>query len=216
MPHYVFNSNGNQPQSKFFTTVWQSAIGELPYRYLFYGGAIRGGKTYVCLAVLISLLTKYNRAKAIVIRESLSALQSTTLSSFKKFGLKGRWKHTASSQIFEFYNKSELIFFSEAYATDKDGDRFKGLETNFILLEQIEELQEQTWQKSMERVGSHYVPGVQPNPLILSTFNPTQGWVKKMIYQPYSQGELVAPFYYQHASPKDNKFVTQEQWDNWK
>ena len=34
------------------------------------------------------------------------------------------------------------MFMTEDYANDKDFDRFKGLEVNGFLLEQIEELQE--------------------------------------------------------------------------
>jgi hypothetical protein len=213
----VFDSRKNFVQDRFLRMIMLSASGKTDYRYLFYGGAIRGGKTFVCLAGLGILLEKYKGTRAHVIRESLPSLQQTTIPSFKKLGFKGKWRTEGGSIVFRFLNSgSELVFFSEAFAADKDGDRFKGLETNFILLEQIEELHEQTWQRSIERVGSYYVEhGIQPEPLIMSTFNPTQNWVKDLIYVPWEKGELKSPYLYMHASPKDNPFVTAAQWKNW-
>jgi len=67
-----------------------------------------------------------------------------------------------------------MFFFAEGYEKDKDLTRWDGLEVNFILLEQIEGLQEITLQKAMERVGSYVIHGKkQPAPLILITVNPT-------------------------------------------
>jgi hypothetical protein len=88
------------------------------------------------------------------------------------------------NNYFEYDNGSRIYFFAENFKNDKDLDRFKGLETNIFLLEQMEELQQATFLKAIERCGSHYLRGYDNLPgLILGTFNPTSGWLKEEIYE---------------------------------
>ena len=89
-----------------------------------------------------------------------------------------------------------------------------GLETNGIFLEQAEELSEKTYEMAMSRIGSWYLPKM-PRGLLFMTFNPTQRWVKKMIYTPWVEGTLPAYYYFMGALPTDNPFVTQNQLDIW-
>lgn len=189
----------------------------LSHWYYFYGGAIRGGKTYVCLYLLIKAALQFDGFRAHIIRSTLPNLEQTVLPSFAKLvdpQYVKRWSKDKSNYYCEFVNGSRIYFFPESVSTDKDLDRFKGLETNWILLEQIEELAKITYEKSIERVGSWYIDPMPP-PLVLSTFNPTQGWLKQDIYDAYVKGELKSPYYYQNALPTDNPFVTDAQWENW-
>ena len=54
-----------------------------------------------------------------------------------------------------------------------------------------------------------------PPPLLLGTFNPTDSWVKKKIYDPFREGTLPEGWHFQEALPDDNPYVTPEQWSNW-
>ena len=104
---------------------------------------------------------------------------------------------------------------AEGFDRDKDLDRFKGLMTNGFLLEQAEELQYDLFQKAIERAGRWFGVKVMPPPIILATFNPTFGWLKKRIHDNYRDGTLKAPYYYLQALPDDNPWNTAEQWNSW-
>lgn len=207
----------NEKQKKFYEVVVNelspSGVG---YRNFFYGGAIRGGKTYLCLAILVMLCRIFPKSRWCVVRESNTSLTATTVASLKKIlqFTTCRWSHKAGDHYVEFPNESRIIFMSESFASDKELDRFKGLEVNGFLMEQLEELQEATYFKCLERSGSWYCDPMPPA-FNFCTFNPTFNWVKTKIYDEYIKGRLEVPFYFLEASPKDNPFVTAEQWKQW-
>jgi hypothetical protein len=111
-----------------------------------------------------------------------------------------------------FKNGSEVLFMAEDFDNDKDFDRFKGLEVNGFVLEQIEELQEGLIDVCTIRAGRHKITGVdkkgiplkQPKPIILANMNPTLLWPKKKIFDPWSKGQLPARWYYLPAKITDN------------
>lgn len=185
------------------------------YRNFFYGGGIRGGKTYVSLTIFSLLAKKYPGSRWHVIRESMPLLKATTIPSMEKIldGTPVKWHRGADYHV-RFPNASRIHFISENYQRDKDLNRFKGLETNGILLEQLEEIQYATWQKALERVGSWYTTPMPPS-FIFATFNPTQGWLRSEIYDKWKRGELAKPYYYLTALPTDNPYVTADQWAGW-
>lgn len=208
----------NEKQITFYNAVMRELSKDAEgLRNFFYGGAIRGGKTYLCLTILVILSRIYAGSRWYVIRESGVSLNATTIPSIKKI-LKYsqvKWSNKAGDRFVEFPNGSRIYFMAENYANDKELDRFKGLEANGFLLEQLEELQEATYFKCLERSGSWYDCDPMPPPFNFYTFNPTFTWVKKKIYDVYKKGELRKPFYFLEASPRDNPFVTAEQWKQW-
>ena len=216
----VFNLDINPKQRLFFETVIEAVEQKNSYRYLLYGGAIRGGKTAICLFTLHFLCVNYPGLKCHVIRNTYPNLTSTTIPSFLKLCPSRRIINRSKSyynNYFEYDNGSRIYFFAENFKNDKDLDRFKGLETNIFLLEQMEELQQATFLKAIERCGSHYLRGYDNLPgLILGTFNPTSGWLKEEIYEKSKNNTLPDTYYYLNARPTDNAYVTQAQWENWK
>lgn len=191
------------------------------YRFFFYGGAIRGGKTYVCLTALVLLAKKYPNSRWHIIRNDLSNLLKTTIPSMEKLlhGANVVWHRVSSDYYIKFPNGSRIYFFQEMLPKDPDLARFKGLETNGIFLEQIEELSRKTYEKAKERVGSWKIPllplEANPPPIILSTFNPTNNWLKSEIYDKYAANELTVPYYYMSALPIDNPYNEAHQFEVW-
>lgn len=190
------------------------------YRFFFYGGGVSGGKTHISLALfIIAASTIYPNSRWHVVRESMSSIEQNVIPSIQEIlehsdGLK--WKRTKSDYYCEFPNKSRIYFIGENFAKDKDQNKFKGLKSNGFILEQIEELQYKTFEKCIERAGRWYgVIGPMPPPIIISTFNPTYGWVKKKIHDEHRRGKLNKKFYYLQALPKDSPWNTEEQWSNW-
>lgn len=182
-----------------------------------YGGAIRGGKTFLFLAVFVLLCRMFPGSRWHVIRASFPDLQRNTIPSLMRILLSARgvrWKRSSSDYYVRFPNGSRIYFMSENFKQDRDLNRFKGLETNGFLLEQIEELQYETYQKAIERAGSFYIEKMPP-PLVLATLNPAYNWVHEIVYEAWEKLGDAAPFHYTVALPSDNSKVTPEQWEQW-
>lgn len=182
-----------------------AAIFSWQYSFLCYGGAMGGGKSYVCLMVLILLCRKFPNSKWCVIRESVPTLKRTTLETFKKIVPTNFVKsYNQQDQIYTFINGSQIIFMAEDFAHDKDFDRFKGLEVNGFLLEQIEELQEDLLKVCFVRAGRWLIKDMPPRPLILANVNPTLLWPKTKIYDKWAKGQLPQDWFYIPAKISDN------------
>lgn len=214
----VFDLTKNQKQQEFWTKFWQSIAGTLPYRYFFYGGAVRGGKTSICLTILYFLARKYKNSRWHILRESYTDLEDTTIPSWDKFYSNSEHiSHVIRSRNnyhVNFKNGSKIFFKSESYIQDPLLGWMDGLETNGIFLEQMEGLSEKCFNKSLERVGSWYIDDMPP-PLIFGTFNPTQEWPKHKIYLNHKKGVLDSKYLFVEALPDDNPFVTSDQWEAW-
>lgn len=207
----------NPKQYDYFLEVVKACNGVTKKRKFAYGGAIRGGKTWITLFILTWLCKMYPNSKWYVIREDFPVLQSTTIESLKKM-LRGspdwNWHSEKGNYYVERRNGSRIYFIGENYIRDKDLNDFLGLECNGVFLEQLEGLQEKLWEITSSRVGSWYIDPMPPA-LMFTTFNPTQKWPKTKIYEAYQKGTLADDFFYMSALPSDNAFVTEDQWNTW-
>jgi hypothetical protein len=117
-------------------------------------------------------------------------------------------------------NGSVIMFKGENYDKDKTLESFKGHETNGFILEEVSETRLETYHKCVERAGSYVIvpePSAgQPSPLIIMTCNPTQTWVKQLIYDPFKKGELPSHIYYLASFVTDNPHLPQKYVDNLK
>lgn len=179
------------------------------YRFLLYGGSVRSGKTFAGMAALIMLSIEYPGSRWVIVRKDLQTIKRNTLPSWEK--IKPREfivSHNFDTQTVTFANGSQIIFFGENYDKDKDFNRWRGLECNGFLLEEINELQEQAYFKAIERAGSYVIKdGKQPPPLIMATCNPSFGWVKDRFYDPWQNGTLPSHQVYIQANIRDNPYI---------
>lgn len=215
VPHTDFCIAGEKSNPKQIEFLC-NALNPKWYRYFAYGGAIRGGKSYVVLFILHQLCLKFPKSKWVIVRASLPDLKKTTIPSFKKLidtPHYGTWNNSVPI-TFKYINGSELLFIPESIAIDPDLNAFLGLECNGLFLEQMEELSKKMWEMALQRSGSLYIDPMPPA-YIFTTFNPNQGFSKELFHVPYMKGELKEPFYYKPALPKDNPFVTDDQWTAW-
>lgn len=208
----------NIKQAEFHDKVMQSMAGLLNFRHFFIGGAIRGGKTFICLYLLVRLARMFPQTRWHIVRASFPDLEDTTIPSMEKLiGKTGRdfvWNRKPSNYHIFFNNGSRIFFTSENIKQDKNLSAFLGLETNGIMLEQCEGLSQLMYQTAIQRIGSWYVPKM-PKPVLLGTFNPTQNWIKKIIYDKWIKGTLPEQTLFVEALPNHNPYVTDEQWQNW-
>lgn len=212
------NGKVNVPQCNFYDTVINAVGRRNAFRFFFYGGAIRGGKTYVSLFIFVMLARTFPRSRWHVFRSDFPELEDTTIPSMEKLiGTEGKdfvWKRKSSNYHVLFKNGSKIFFKSENLMKDPELKWMLGLETNGIILEQMEGLSLKLFDRAIERIGTWYIKNMPP-PLLLGTFNPTDTWVKKKIYDPFREDKLPATWFFQEALPDDNPYVTAEQWENW-
>lgn len=178
------------------------------YSFLCYGGAMGGGKSYVCLATLILLCKAYPGSKWCVIRESLPTIKKTTLETFKKLVPANFVEsYNQQDQTYTFNNGSQIFFMAEDFKNDKDFDRFKGLEVNGFLLEQVEELQESLLAVCFVRAGRWLIDKMPPRPIILANVNPTLLWPKGKIFDRWNKNTLPDDWFYEPAKISDNPIL---------
>lgn len=182
------------------------------FTFVLYGGAIRGGKTFAALGALILLCLKYPGSRWAIVRKDGMTLERNTLPAWDKIKPSNIIKsYNGTTRTVTFFNGSQILFFAENYHKDKELNRWKGLEVNGFVLEEINELQQISYNKAVERAGSWIIPGVpqqkQPPPTILATCNPTQGWVKEMVYTPWQKGKLPPHMKYIPSTIFDNPHI---------
>jgi predicted phage terminase large subunit-like protein len=114
-----------------------------------------------------------------------------------------------STQVITFTNDSQILFMAESYDTDKELNRFRGLEINGAGIDEINEIQIETFYKVIERAGSWSNAGTVPIK-VLGTCNPSHGWVKEEFYDRYKQGTLRQGWAYVPALITDNPYITKE------
>lgn len=214
----VVDLEANPKQYQFYIEAMKAVQGVSEKRNLLYGGAIRGGKSFISATIFLRLTQMYPNTRWHVIRSDFPKLQKTIIPTFEKIidgTKKYKWSRDKSNYYIEnVETKSKIFFMAENISHDPELNAFLGLETNGIYYEQIEELSKKLWNIGNSRVGSWYVDKM-PKPIILATFNPSQSWIKQDIHVPFTKGELPSEFYYQLAFPDDNAFVTEEQKKVW-
>jgi hypothetical protein len=177
---------------------------------LLYGGAIRGGKTVWLLTTFCYLASEYAGSRWVIVRESLPTLKRTTLVSFQALLSEGLSQYVSDFNrdtfTVTFKNNSQIIFMAESFDTDKELNRFRGLEINGAGAEEINELQEATFNKLIERTGTWLKAGDVPS-VILATCNPTHNWVKSKFYDRWKNGTLPESWAYIQAKITDNPFI---------
>lgn len=183
------------------------AVFSFKYNFIMYGGAIRGGKTFAGLGALLLLCKKFPNSKWVVVRNNLQTLKRTTIPSFNKICPTSFIRsYNQDTQTVSLTNGSQILFLGENYDDDKDLNRFRGIECNGFLIEEINEIQEVTFYKCIERAGSHIIPN-QPKPMILATCNPANNWVKSNVYDLFKANKLPDNWLYIPSRITDNPFI---------
>ena len=192
-------------QIEFLEAVFSSK-----FNVIMYGGAIRGGKTFAGLGALILLAKKYPKSRWAVVRTDLMTLKRNTIPSWNKIKPNAFIKHyNQETQTITFTNDSQIIFFAENFNDDKELNRWKGLEVNGFLLEEVNELNEKSFYKAIERAGSNIITP-KPKPLVICTCNPASNWVKSLFFDRWENNELPDNWLYISSKIFDNPFIDEE------
>lgn len=126
-------------------------------------------------------------------------------------------KFSRSQTLYEltWENGSQIVFMAESYDSDKELNRFKGLEINGAFIDEVNEIQEITFDKIIERSGSWFHSPDCPAKILMSS-NPSANWVKTRFYDKWKDGTLPKGMAYIPAKITDNPYVPQEYLENLK
>lgn len=187
------------------------ALASENYQFILFGGAMGGGKTFFGLSALLIMCEIFKGSRWCVIRENTEKLRTTTIPSFKKLRPSGRLRENPYE--YTHPNGSVIIFKGENFDNDKELDWLKGFEACGFLFEEINECQEDTLDIAFGRAG-RWECEPRPKPIILATCNPSLGWVKKKVYEPWENGVLPAKWLYIPSKVTDNPHLTPEYIEN--
>jgi len=188
-------------------------------KIVLYGGAIRGGKSYFLVLYAFTLAFRYPNSRWLFLRESLPTLKRTLLVTFTSFLDNGFDQYVKEfnqqSLTVTLTNGSQFVFMAESYDTDKELNRFRGLEINGAFIDEANEIQEQTYNKVIERAGSWFHSKGCPTKIVM-TANPSQNWLKRLIYDRWENNDLPQSIAYVPAKITDNPHVPQDYIENLK
>lgn len=191
--------------------IFATAVFDAQKTTYIYAGSIRSGKTIVSLNILNVLCLAFPGSRWAVIRSDLPTIKRTVIPSYFKYCYPQRAiaDYAKGEQIIKFKNGSEILFMAESFEEDPELNRFKGLEVNGFLLEQMEELHEATYLIAMTRAGQWALDPMPPR-LIIGNANPAQNWVKTKFYDPWRAGTLPDSIYFQVADVMKNPYISSD------
>ena len=181
------------------------------HRYVGYGGARGGGKSWCVRTKAKILAAKYPGIKICIVRKTYPELKANHIKPLTKEIQKEMARYNDSKKEFRFVNGSEIIF--RYLDTDKDLDRFQGTEFDILFLDEATQFSEDQYKMLIACVR-----GVNDFPKrVYITCNPGgvgHQWVKRLfIDRIYNTGEEPEEYSFIQAGVRDNKALMEMQPD---
>ena len=171
-------------------------------RYVGFGGARGGGKSWAIDAKATLLANRWAGIKILIVRRTLVELRNNHIDPLKRL-LKGLARYNQQERKFIFSNGSTITF--EYFDSDKDGMKYQGVEYDVIFVDEATQLQED-WLK----IISTCCRGVNNFPKrIYYTCNPGgpgHGYIKRIfIDRKYQSGERAEDYEFIQSLVTENK-----------
>lgn len=212
LPNFVAFPNFSMKQNEFI-----EAFISGNFRFLLYGGAMGGGKTFLGLGLLVHICNTYEDVRFAVIRKSLAIIKQNTIPSFykvlKEYGLTETVDFDIKrTEWYATFRKtgSRIDFIDGDIGKDPELNRLKGLELTGALFEEINEVDFKVFDVCKGRIGRHRNRETGIKPFILGTCNPDTNWVKSLFYDRWKNNTLPEKYYYLPALPYHNPFLDPE------
>lgn len=181
------------------------------HRYVAYGGARGGGKSWAIRINAINLAVKYPGIVQVIVRRSYPELRENHINEFLKFLPKEYRKYNDSRKEMTIYNGSVIKF--RYCANDRDLDNFQGTEFDILYIDEGTHFTEEQF-----RAMDACVRGVNPYPKrTYITCNPGgvgHSWVKRLfVDRAYKDEEREEDYSFIQATVYDNKALMKAQPD---
>jgi phage terminase large subunit len=178
------------------------------YRYILFGGAMSGGKSYLMAMMFLSMAQLFPRTRYGIFRRNLTVLKRTTYQTFRKvafeMGLLEGVDYTINraDMVWEFTNGSQIFFMELDETKDPDFNKVKGLELTAAGIDEANEVLYEAFLVVSSRVGRENRNGELA--FVFMTCNPDKNWVDDQFYTPWTNDALQPPHLFVPALPADN------------
>lgn len=180
------------------------------HRYVAYGGARGGGKSWAVRAKAIALATRWPGIKILIVRKSYKELINNHVEFLRPL-LKDYARYNKSDKKFVFFNGSTI---SLGYcANDSDLDQYQGAEYDVLFLDEAGQLEE-GWIKKINACvrGANMFP--KRTYYTLNPGGPSHGYFKRLFVEKrYVEGENPEDYSFIQALVMDNAALLELQPD---
>lgn len=178
-------------------------------RYVAYGGARGGGKSWGVRTKAVLLCLKYPGIKTMIVRKSYPELTTNHINELRKQLCPGIAKYNQTEKVMKFHNGSTIRF--QYCERDSDLDRLQGTEVDVLFIDEATQFTEYQF-----RVMDACVRGVNDFPKrVYLTCNPGgvgHNWVKRLfITRKFREEENPEEYEFIKALPTDNKALMKKQ-----
>lgn len=179
------------------------------HKYVAFGGARGGGKSWSVRVKSILLMGNHPGIKIMILRRSYPELESNHIIPFKEMLPQGSYRYNDSKKRLYFKNGSQIIF--RYCSNEKDLDNFQGTECDILFIDEATQFTETQYKKLIACVR-----GVNKFPKrIYLTCNPGgvgHQWVKRLfISKSYETTEKPEEYSFIQSLVTDNKALLKEQ-----
>lgn len=181
-------------------------------KYVLFGGAAGGGKTYLGCSWLLAMCISYPGSKWFIARSELKRIMLSVIPSMHKvckdhdvdfektMSINGQYNYI------QFKNGSRIDLLDvKATPTDPMYERFGSLEFSGGWIEEAGEVDSAAFEILKSRVGRHMSDVIRPK--ILITCNPKKNWLYYDFYLPNKEGKLEADHAFIQAKFADNEYT---------
>lgn len=160
-------------------------------KYLLFGGAMGGGKSWFLCAEAIKQAMKYNGNRLVIVRKELSVLRRTTLVTFLSICPKEIIKNFNQTSLeITFINGSILTFLDANISKDPLLQKIKGLEIGWYGIDESNEVSVEVYQLLKTRLRWILPNGEKPSYEGRLTSNPEACWLIPTFIQSTNKDEV--------------------------
>jgi len=160
-------------------------------KYVLFGGAMGGGKSWWLCAEAIRQAMKYPGNRLVIVRKELSVLRRTTLVTFNSLCPREIIRNFNQSSLeVTFINGSVLLFLDANISKDPLLQKLKGVEIGWFGIDEANEVSEEVYKILKTRLRWALPKGGNPSYEGRLTSNPEAGWLIPTFIQSANEDEI--------------------------
>lgn len=182
-------------------------------RYVVYGGAAGGGKSWLGCDWLLRCCDSFPGTRWFIGRNNIKDSRESVVITFRKVA--SSYGYTACKvreEGIRFDNGSEIVLLDLTFYPKKDPmfERLGSKEFTGGWIEEAGEVHYMAFEVLKSRIGRHLNDRYGLEAKMLITCNPKKNWLYKQFYRPWKEGRLPEDSAFVQALVYDNPFITKD------